>query len=253
MADRYGPEFHEAHDLEQVARAAAGDLAAGEVTAAHRLLAACDRCAALAADLRAIAAATRRLPSASAALPASSARPPRPAGPARDFRLTEADAARLRRRGWPGIGRLGEILGSRSRGFGGALATFGLVGLLVAAGMPTLLGGAGGAGSALAPAGESLAQQQAASAAPASVEAVPAGPIEAPAPTDLYRLTATDAPARGAMAVGDAARPADDTGDAATDASSGWFAVALALVSAVVLVVGLNLLLAGRNGRRAGP
>jgi hypothetical protein len=252
VADRRGPAFHDAHDLELVARAAAGDLAAGEATNAHALLAACDRCAELAADLRAIAAATRRLPSAATALSATP-----PGIEARDFRLTEADAARLRRRGFLGIRRLVEVIGSRSRGLGGALAAFGLVGLLVAAGMPSLLGGAGGAATTLAPTGEGLIQKEAASEGAAS-----AAPAAAPIPSDTSFLAATadpagagsaDAAAASDAAGTDASRAAAGSRDDGADASSGWSAVALAMISVVVLVVGLNLLLAGRNGRRAGP
>jgi hypothetical protein len=265
VADRSGREFHDAHDLELIARAAAGDLAAAEATAAHRLLAACERCAELAADLRAIAAATRRLPSAADVSSVPSASSSSLALAPRDFRLTEADAARLRRRGWLGIDRLAEVLGGRSRGLGGALAAFGLVGLLVAAGMPSLLGGAGGAATALAPAGESLVQKDVSSAAPAPVEAATAAPAgAAPIPSDTYLISATPDPAAGAAAGGTTSPGADTTNqdasgtpersrDGGTEAASGWAAVVLALVSAVMLVVGLNLLLAGRTRRRAGP
>lgn len=260
MADRRGAAFHDGHDLELVARAAAGDLAEREATAAHALLAACDRCAELAADLRAIAAATRRLPSASERVAAGSTRVPISG---RDFRLTEADAARLRRRGILGIGRFGELLGRRSQGFGGALATLGLVGLLVAVGMPSLPGGAGGAATSLAPAGESLLQKEAATEAPPLGGAATAAPAAAPIPSDAYLLEATPDPALDSAAAGpesdttagsasDAQRAADGAGDDDAGASAGWAAVVLALVSAAVLVVGLNLLLAGR-GRPARP
>ncbi len=94
----------------------AGDLSGGERDRATRLAAACAGCATLRADLALIRAAT-------AALPA-----PRRT---RDFRLTEADAARLRpsalRRllGWIGAPR------SSVRPLAGALATLGIVGLLL--------------------------------------------------------------------------------------------------------------------------
>ncbi|MEW5991513.1 MAG: hypothetical protein AB1736_09255, partial [Chloroflexota bacterium] len=60
MTDRRAVD-HGSHDLVLVARAAAGDLEAGETMAARDRLATCAACAALAADLAAIAAATRAL------------------------------------------------------------------------------------------------------------------------------------------------------------------------------------------------
>ena len=115
------PGSHATHDVELIAREASGDLAAGEALAARDLLASCPACVALAGDIRAIAAATRELRSVPDQ--ATTARAPR------DFRLTEADATRLRRRSWFGI-RSWPSPG-RVRGLGGALATLGLVGVLV--------------------------------------------------------------------------------------------------------------------------
>ncbi|MGZ6339631.1 MAG: hypothetical protein ACXWNG_04625, partial [Candidatus Limnocylindrales bacterium] len=65
-----------------VARHVAGDVDPAERALAMRLVADCRACAVLASDLRSIAAATRKLPA-----------PRRP----RDFQLSEAEAARLRR------------------------------------------------------------------------------------------------------------------------------------------------------------
>jgi hypothetical protein len=72
---------HAAHDPELVVRLLDDDLAETDRAAAQALVATCDDCALLHADLLAIAATTRGQPA-----------PTR----FRDFRLTEADAARLR-------------------------------------------------------------------------------------------------------------------------------------------------------------
>ncbi|HVL54342.1 MAG TPA: hypothetical protein VM344_08795, partial [Vitreimonas sp.] len=89
---------HDDHDLLLVAAVAAGDAEAGDAEAgdaeagdrgpADDLLAACPACAVVAKDLRAIQAATAAVPA-----PARG----------RDFRLTLADAERLRPRGWRGL------------------------------------------------------------------------------------------------------------------------------------------------------
>jgi hypothetical protein len=94
----------------------AGDLTGSERDRAARLAAACAGCAALLADLALIRAAT-------AALPA-----PRRT---RDYRLTGADAARLRPSAWRRL--LGWLGAPRStvRPLAGALATLGIVGLLL--------------------------------------------------------------------------------------------------------------------------
>ena len=90
---------HSHHDLTLVAALAADDLAGPGLTEARALVDACPDCADLHRDLRAIAAATRDLPA-----PART----------RDFRLTEEQAARLRRGGWR---RLVAGFGAPSFGF----------------------------------------------------------------------------------------------------------------------------------------
>src|SRR3970040_1158510 len=114
---------HAAHDLELIAREASGDLAAGEALAARDLLASCPACVALAGDIRGIAAVTR------------------------DCQLTEAEATRLRRRPWFWLSTAASF--GRVRGLGGALATLGLLGLLVSTGVPALFNAAGGAATSL--------------------------------------------------------------------------------------------------------
>lgn len=216
---------HSSHDLELVARAAAGDLVAGETTAAHELLATCEACAGLAADLHAIAAATRELGSVAnrAATPAATTAAPR------DFRLTEADAARLRHRGIRGLARPGAWGAGWSRGLGGALTAVGLIGLLVTAGLPAFSGGAASlsAGTELGAGGPDE----------------DASPIAAmgPAATDAYQLTATGDPSRALDTVRERSP--------STIAPS----AAVAAVSAGLLLLGLALLLFGRARRQAGP
>jgi hypothetical protein len=145
------------------------DVDAAERSEALALVADCSDCATLFADLGAIADATRLMPTA--------ARP-------RDFSLTEADAARLNRRA--GLRQRLTWLGVR-RSFGGALATLGLVGVLLTS-----------ASTALTPSphflssGDNLqAARVAASEGPAAVPApaTPAPQVEATAAaggTGLY-------------------------------------------------------------------
>ncbi len=94
----------------------AGDLAGIERDRAATLADTCTGCASLLADLAVIRAATATLPAA-----------PR----TRDYRLTDADAARLRPSGW---GRLVGWLGaprSTVRPLAGGLAALGIAGLLL--------------------------------------------------------------------------------------------------------------------------
>ena len=220
---------HDSHDLGLVARAAAGDLVGSEAVIASDLLASCDACASLASDLRAIAAATRELGAASL----RAATTPAP----RDFRLTEADAARLRRRGPFGLGRLVGRDRRRARGLGGALAALGVAGLLVSTGMPALLGAAGRP-ALLSPTG-----------GPASLEyssgvqkdAATQGAAVAPAPTDASALSLMGDPGLNERAAVDEPAWAERV------------PLILAIASIVVLTVGVALLLAARNGRRTGP
>jgi hypothetical protein len=210
-----------------VARLAAADLGSGEAAAARDLLATCDACAALAVDLRAIATATREL--GSAAVRAASASSAASALAPRDFRLTAADAARLRRRGLLGRVAVSTRPAEWTRGVGGALATLGLVGLLVSAGLPAFSGGA-----ASAPTREERASGGAADSA---------SPVPAmwPPATDLHALAASSEPSRTNDASGDGTSPVLTPWRVAT------------IVSLVVLVTGLALLLIGRARYRTGP
>src|SRR5512143_2621071 len=119
---------HARHDRTLIAGHAAGDLVEADRSRAEALLASCAGCSDLHRDLLAIASATRSLPA--------------PKAPARDFRLTPAQAERLRRRSW---------LRAALRPFGtprsvvrpmaAAFTSLGVAGLLVATALPALLGG----------------------------------------------------------------------------------------------------------------
>ncbi len=104
-----------------------GDLAGAERGRAEALVESCAGCAALRADLAAIRGAMASLPV-----------PPR----RRDFQLNPEDAARFRPTAWRRL--LGWLAapGSTVRPLATGLATLGVVGLLLTAGLPGLGGGA---------------------------------------------------------------------------------------------------------------
>jgi hypothetical protein len=110
-------EAHARHDRYLVAALAADDLEPTVRIDAEALVASCHDCAELLSDLRSIAVATAALPMV-----------PR----TRDFRISAADAARLRPRGWRGLlDALGGARASFSRPLATGLTTLGIVGLLV--------------------------------------------------------------------------------------------------------------------------
>ncbi len=122
----YLPHTRPDHDESLIARLAVDDVDPREAGAAQQLVAECPACAELLSDLRAIAAAT-------AALPAPSR--------TRDFRLTEADAARLRPGGWRGlVARFGTPGFAFTKPLATGLATLGIAGLILAS-LPASLGG----------------------------------------------------------------------------------------------------------------
>ena len=221
MADRRpATADHGRHDAELIARVAAGDGAGSDERAAQDLRSTCDSCEQLDADLRAIAAATRALTHHGATAPAP-----------RDFRISAADAARLRPDGLVGLRSWIGSGGARlSRTLGGGLVAIGVVGILAGSGALSLMSGFGSAGAA--PTSERLDQK-----GNASFGALIA-PAQSPAAAPSAGLGAT-------------------MGDQSGPARTGWVPPAwngtLVVLSAVVIVVGLALLLAARNGRRAGP
>lgn len=119
---------HATHDELLLARLYGGDVDEGEKGRALDQMASCGECADFFADLGAIAAATAALPTA-----------PRP----RDFKLTEADAARLGRRSvvWSIFDRLG-----RTKALGGSLIAAGLVGVAFVGAISVFAPAGGGGG-----------------------------------------------------------------------------------------------------------
>lgn len=112
---------HRRHDESLVVRLFGGDVSEPERERALALVADCDACAALFADLGAIASAT-------AALPVS----PRP----RDFTLCADDAELLRPTTRRGLARLAGL--GRVRSLGGSLVALGLAGFIVVAGVSAI-------------------------------------------------------------------------------------------------------------------
>jgi anti-sigma factor RsiW len=119
---------HADHDPELIAAHAAGDLSGAALATVSDLLAACTSCAELHADLRLIAAATATVPA-----PART----------RDFRITPAQAERLRPSGWR---RFVAAFAAPKLAFtaplGSGLAALGIAGIFLAAApgaVPTLV------------------------------------------------------------------------------------------------------------------
>jgi hypothetical protein len=254
---------HATHDELLIARLYGDDVDDRERARALELVAGCDECSALYADLGAIAKAT-------AALPVQS----RPRG----FALTEDDAARLR----PRRGVRARLLAiGRRRSFGGALVALGFSGLVLTSALsmlgtaPTLM--SSNARNAAAPAvgaassnaysqGGVAIPEPAATPAPdkaigstgptasgipggevASSSAVPSMPALAPQPsTALDQTTPTEAPA--VAAGGTAGEPTPGSPPVApwnatpSQPGSDWTPLVLA-GSAIVLVLGLAALL----------
>ena len=216
---------HDTHDLELIAGLAAGDLEGPEVARAEALLASCADCALLASDLQALGAAVRSVGSAfegsaldSAASDSGSVLAPR------DFRLTVADAARLRRGGRYGSGLMAT---SRSwmRGAGIALATFGLVGVLVSA-LPLNFGAAGAAST-------NLGNDQ-------GFTAAPLGPQQPGPEATSLAIKASGEPERDVTA-----------GAVETPRATPQINLVTA-VGAGALAAGVVLILASRRGQRSG-
>lgn len=244
------PHVRADHDETLVARLAADDLAPRELEVARAQVADCSACAELLADLRSIASATARLPA-----------PQR----TRDFRLTEADAARLRPAGWRGLlARLGSPDFAFAKPLAGGLAALGIAGLILAS-LPSGFGGAASSSSIFNGVGESGAGGAASSAAPAPV-LVPyasrdgrydaaSGPLVAPGasagigvPTEggttkggSPEPEAAGAPAPSAT---DEGAPVDPSADLAATAEppSALLALSVVLLAAAIVLGGLRLI-----------
>lgn len=238
---------HADHDELAVAAFAAGDAVDLELERAQQLVAGCADCAALFADLQALQAAT-------AALPA-----PRRT---RDFRLTEADAARLRPRGWRSLlAAFGSPRLAFTQPLAVGMATLGIVGLLVAS-LPgplmtaTAPASDGGATVEMAPEGapagpDDLLKTEAtgplASAAPGDATIPGPAPAETPstalvpAPSPAESTAAARTDAQADLGFDGGSREPGETGGAP------W----LTGLSALLLVVGVALFAVGRLARRA--
>jgi hypothetical protein len=190
----------------------AGDLAGAELRTAESLAASCSGCAALVEDLAAIRGAMTALPTA-----------PR----RRDYRLTEADAVRLRPSGWRRLLEWLAAPGSTVRPLATALATLGVVGLLLTSEASGLLSGFGAGGAAPAMAPEASPFVGAAPGASSDTKLQDTyGPAAAPsgAPGEAPLLTATAAPApmpTSAPAPGPTAGPAAAATAAPSDDGAG--------------------------------
>lgn len=211
----------------------AGDLAGRELATAESLVLACAGCAALAADLSAIRGAMPALPV-----------PPR----RRDYRLTDVDAARLRP---SGVRRLLEWLAaprSPVRPLATGLATLGVVGLLLTAGLPGLGGLAVGDASLMS--APEAPVQEAAGETSGDRQLGGADATPAPPPVPAAAPTSDDVGVGGAGATPDP-KAAQLINAAEHDAAP---AVPLpALLSLVLLAAGL-VLFAGRTiARRRIP
>lgn len=241
---------HADHDLLVIAAHAAGDATGTDRARAAQLVATCQACAGLFAELQAIQAATAELPA-----PART----------RDFRLSEQDAARLRPAGWRSI--LASLRSPRlafPQPVAVGMATLGLVGLLVASLPGPLLtstsesGASTGAALPASPGGTSEDLLKENAAAPAETTAPVDGatqpqPGEPPA-AEPAPVTATD----GTLGDRTLSSPGTDTADvSAADAGMrddsptagvSW----LTWASAFLLVAGVGLFAVGRLARRAG-
>ena len=120
---------HPTHDLTRISAHAAGDLPGADLASVQDLLVSCADCADLHRDLVAIATATHQLPA--------------PISRMRDFQLEPEQAERLRRGSWlrAALRPFGTAR-SAARPLAAACTTLGIAGLLVAASLPGLAGGA---------------------------------------------------------------------------------------------------------------
>ena len=256
------PTSHDRHDTMLVAALAAGDLAATDRDQAIGLTRTCAECASLHDDLVAIARATAAVP-------------PPFAMPARDFRLTPADAARLRPAGWRRlVAALSIPRQAVIRPLGVGLTTLGLVGLLIGniplgttASIESSAGGAGDqagrAPSEVAPlTAASPAAAPAASMAPGDAGSEGMGPQSSnrdtvgsamsPAPSGRAGVAYVDGPSAPAVKAADGTGElSDGSGRVGGPAPADPFQPRNVLFGAAI-VLGLSLLVAGRlRSRRA--
>lgn len=245
---------HADHDELWLVAYAAGDLPDRERVAAEELVRTCPDCARLVEELELIRAATVSLPV------------PRRR---RDFRLTEADAARLRPRGWRRL--LVPLTGPRfafSQPLAAGLVTIGIAVLLLTtapeflsgpAAAPAPMAGAAAtesAGDQVAPLAETKAAPSAApSEAPPAVappgaagalgtapsaEPAPAGSEAAPG-AEAGAGSAGPAPSEGVRSLAAQPSPGQVGGEAAGRAAGEASGLPLRLIATLVLATGIGL------------
>ncbi len=257
----YLPHIRPDHDETLIARLAVDDLDTPDAATARKLVADCPACAELLTDLTLIASATADLPA-----------------PARthDFRLTEADAARLRPSSWRGlIARFRSPDLAFTRPLAVGMATLGLAGLVLAS-LPAGFGGVGGSTASLPEAALNTTagpvQAQDAAGAPGAGALAPLGGPEiatdgkaaSPAPVPVDRGAAVASQGNGsrdasaspgvialpAPASSAAAATAEPSTAVSEETGSAPGPTPLVVLSLTMLVIGLVLgglrLLAGR-------
>jgi hypothetical protein len=237
MTDTHRPPnaAHVRHDLVLLA-ATSDDTAAPSLRAAAAAqIAGCSDCELIADDLRAISSALGALPRA---VPAP-----------RDMRLSPAQAAAARRRGW--WARILEPFGSAGipglQALGGGLATIGLAGILFVTLMPSL-----GGSSAAAPVGRNQDTTSAAAsvasgaganpaAAPSSAPSSARGSTQYGAATATPQLNSSAGPEFAASAP-KVASPADSSGgpSAGVPAEPPYLPISVALLGAGLLLLALR-------------
>jgi hypothetical protein len=211
MTERHLPSAspHAAHDPTLIAALAARtpDLTDAQTSTAHDLLASCDACTTLLADLVAL----------QTALPTTST-PARP----RDFSLTPADAARLSPGGWRRfLGLVGSARDNVTRPLAFGFTSLGVAGLLLA-GLSTF--SFGGATQMLAPVGGPVEMAApAASAAPSASGAPLAGGAAASEPASAESASAAPSVGSAGQAYGTDRMSGSIAPAASDDADGGVF------------------------------
>ena len=233
---------HATHDLSLIAALAARspDLTEVQMATARDLLASCDGCTTLLADLVTL----------QTVLPTTST-PTRP----RDFALTPADAARLRRDGWRRfLGLIGSTRDNVTRPLALGLTSLGVAGLLLAGFSTFYIGGSTQA--VLSTVGSPI-EQEAPEAAPVASAAPAAGgaPAASTAASQAYgtdRLHMSVDPGASDEADGGVFAGSDIAGEegpiALRDDASGLSA--MFVVAGTLLLVGLGLFALRWSARR---
>ncbi|MES2208744.1 MAG: hypothetical protein V4515_00940 [Chloroflexota bacterium] len=219
---------HDDHDRLLLAAFAAGDAAGSDLARAHRLMASCDTCRGLVAELQAIARAVHSMPA------------PRPLG--RDYRISADDADRLgRRAGWrrilrPFAARRASILGPVAA----TLMTLGLAGFLVSTGTPFPFGTGGTTGqdAALRPSMASTAPEASGRESVGGLDYGVAGASKAP----------WDVSEGVNPPVSDDSKQATPDGVPTAAAGRAW----LPVVSGLLVLVGIGVLALRRMALREG-